>query len=492
MNLQSPPSSVRDHTPATLCGSELETPIPRQPAVERAAGLNAVALDEKALRRAIIYFVAPQTAGAMLQLVSSTITIVYFGQLLGPSAVAVASVFFPVFLLLVSVLIGLISSGGVVLVGRAYGARDIPQVKRVAGTTLCVCALLSLAIAVLGYWLSPELLGIMQTPPDIQSAAVNYARVTFASLPVLTMFFAYTYLLRGTGDSQTPFLAMALSVAIALILTPALIEGWLGLPTLGSASAPWANLAACAISLPILLVYLWARGHPLTFDRILIRRLWIDWKIAGAFLGIGLPASVQLAMTSLSEVAVVSLVNGFGSSATAAYGAMNQIVGYVLAPVQSVSVAATVFAAQVIGARQAGRIGMVTRTANVLSISIGLFAVGAVYLFAQDILSWFITDPVTQSIAWRALLITLWSYVLVGVGNVLAGVMRATGDVIWPAVISIGAIWLVELPAAYLLSRRIGIDGLWIGYPAGFVTALLAQWIYYEFVWRRRIQHTSP
>jgi Na+-driven multidrug efflux pump len=84
------------------------------------------------------------------------------------------------------------------------------------------------------------------------------------------------------------------------------------------------------------------------------------------------------------------------------------------------------------------------------------------------------------------LLITLWSYVLLGAGNVLAGVMRSTGAVVWPAAISIGAIWLVELPTAYLLSRRIGIDGLWIGYPAGFVTALLAQWIYYEFIWRRR------
>jgi len=240
---------------------------------EPAAAVKIVALNDRALRRAMVYFVVPQTAGAVLQLASSTITVVYFGRLLGPSALAVASVFFPVFLLLVSFLVGLVSSGGVVLVGRAYGAGDTPQVKRVAGTTLSVCILLSLGIAALGYRFSPELLGIMQTPADIQSAAVDYARVTFASLPVLTVFFAYTYLLRGTGDSQTPFLAVALCIAISLILTPALIQGWLGLPMLGSASAPWANLAACAISLPILLAYLSARGHPLALDGILIRRL---------------------------------------------------------------------------------------------------------------------------------------------------------------------------------------------------------------------------
>jgi putative MATE family efflux protein len=486
VSLQRAPPSVRGDAPAMLRGSKLETRIPRQPTLKPAADVKVVALDEKALRRAMVYFVVPQTAGAVLQLASSTITVVYFGRLLGPSALAVASVFFPVFLLLVSFLIGLVSSGGVVLVGRAYGAGDTPQVKRVAGTTLSVCMLLSLGIAALGYRFSPELLGIMQTPADIHSAAVDYARVTFVSLPVLTVFFAYTYLVRGTGDAQTPFLAMALCVAISLILTPALILGWLGLPMLGSASAPWSNLAACAISLPILLAYLSARGHPLALDGTLIRSLRIDWTIARAFLGIGVPAGVQLAMVALSEVAVVSLVNAFGSSATAAYGAVNQMVGYVLAPVQGVGVAATVFAAQAIGAGQAGRIGAVIRTANLLSIGIGISAVGAVYLFAQDILSWLVADPVTQSIAWRALLITLWSYVLVGVGNVLAGVMRATGAVLWPAVISIGAIWFVQLPTAYLLSGSIGIDGLWIGYPAGFVVALLAQWSYYRFIWCQR------
>jgi Na+-driven multidrug efflux pump len=60
-------------------------------------------------------------------------------------------------------------------------------------------------------------------------------------------------------------------------------------------------------------------------------------------------------MTSLSEVAVVSFVNAFGSGATAAYRAINQVVGYVLAPLQGVGVAATVFGAQAVGAGELGR-----------------------------------------------------------------------------------------------------------------------------------------
>jgi putative MATE family efflux protein len=441
--------------------------------------------NERLLWRAMGWFVVPQSADAALQLVSGTVTVVYFGRLLGPWALAVASAFFPVFFLLVSFLIGVIT-GGIVLVGRAHGAGDTQQIKSVTGTTLSVCALFSITIAAIGYRFSPELLGAMATPPDILVPAVDYARMTFISLPIVTLFFAYTYLLRGTGDAQTPFLAMAFCIGSSLLLTPAFIEGWFGLPKLGVTSAPCANLAACAISLPALMIYLRLQRHPITFDGDLLRRLRIDPAIARTFFGIGIPAGVQMAMTSLSEVAVVSLVNPFGSSATAAYGAVNQVVGYLLAPMQAVGLVATVFAARAVGARQAHHIGAITRIAMVLTVFIGVLAVGTVCLFSQDLLSWFVTDPVTLSIAERALLVTLWSYVFVGIGNVLVGVMRSTGAVVWPAAIAIAAIWLVQLPTAYLLSRWIGLDGVWIGYPAGFIVALIAQAIYYGLVWRHR------
>jgi putative MATE family efflux protein len=441
--------------------------------------------DQRALWRAMAWFVVPQTAAAVLQLISSTITVVYFGQLLGRPALAVASVFFPIFFLLVSFLIGLIS-GGIVLVGQAWGAGDIGKMKSVTGTTLSVCALVSISVAVAGFWLSPELLGLMGTPQDIHQSAVEYARVTFASLPMVTIFFGYTYLLRGTGDAQTPFLALMFCTSISLVLMPALIEGWVGLPAFGVRSAPLANLVACTVSLPVLAIYLRRRGHPLAPDRELLRRLRIDLSIAGTFMAIGIPAGLQLAMTSLSEVAVVSFVNAFGSSATAAYGAINQVVGYVLAPLQGVGMAATVFGAQAVGAGQLGRLGAVTRMAVLLTLVIGAALVGVVHLFAPTILSWFVADPTTQAIAARALLITLWSYVLVGIGGVLAGIMRSTGTVGWPSGLSIAAVWFVQLPVAYLLSHRIGLDGIWIGYPAGFVSGLIAQWIYYAAIWRRQ------
>jgi Na+-driven multidrug efflux pump len=218
----------------------------------------------------------------------------------------------------------------------------------------------------------------------------------------------------------------------------------------------------------------------------LLAALRVDRGIIRILVAIGLPAGLQIAMIALSEVAVVSLVNAFGSNATAAYGAFTQVVCYVQALAQAAGVAASVFGAHAIGAGQADRLGAVTRVAVMVSILVGTVAVGAVYLFADDILSWFTTDPESQSIARTALAITLWSYLAAGIAGVLAGIMRSSGDVLWPTGIWIAAIWAIQVPAAFLLSRRIGLDGVWTGYPIAFAAALASQCAYYGLIWRHR------
>jgi Na+-driven multidrug efflux pump len=111
------------------------------------------------------------------------------------------------------------------------------------------------------------------------------------------------------------------------------------------------------------------------------------------------------------------------------------------------------------------------------------------YLFARDILGWFIADPATLELALRLLAITLWSYVLFGMTAVLSGIMRSSGTVLWPTAISIFSIWGVEVPCAWGLSRWIGIDGIWIAYPIAFATALLLQASFFTLVWRKRAIH---
>ncbi len=170
-----------------------------------------------------------------------------------------------------------------------------------------------------------------------------------------------------------------------------------------------AGLIANSAALAWLIYYLARRDHPLKFDRETLSDMRIDWGILLSVVKIGVPTGLQVMMVSLAEIAVITFVNHFGSSATAAYGAVNQVVGYVQFPAISIGIAASIFGAQCIGARREDKLGSVIRSAVGLNYAIGAVIIGACYIFAWNIFGWFITDRHTLEIAHQLLMITLWS-----------------------------------------------------------------------------------
>ena len=433
----------------------------------------------------LLVFLVPLMLSNVLQSASQTMASIWIGRLISTQALGAISAVFPIIFLLFSFVFG-VSSGSSVLIGQAFGAKDFHKVKKIAGTVTGAALYLGIIVAVLGYFGSPTILKWLATPPDIIAQSDAYARVAFLTMPVFFVYFVYATILRGTGDSTTPFYALIVSSVLAIAITPLFIVGVFGLPKLGVVSAAVSGLIANTAAFAWLLIYLRRKNHPLQFDRETLVDMGIDWKILGAVLRIGLPTALQVMMVSLAEIAVISFVNRFGSSATAAYGAVNQVVGYVQFPAISIGIAASIFGAQCIGARREDKLGSVIRSAVGLNYIVGGIIIALCYLCAWFILGWFITDHSTLVIAHQLLMITLWSYLLFGNSAVLSGLMRGSGAVLWPTINGIFAIWGVEVPVAWFLMHRIGLDGVWLGYPAAFCVVLVLQFTYYEFVWKRK------
>ncbi len=442
-------------------------------------------LPEGPLWRTFLLFLIPMMLANVLQALSGTINNVYLGQMLGVGALAAVSAFFPILFLFISFVIG-IGSGASVLIGQAFGAQEFGEVKRVAGTTLAVAILFGLLVAGFGGSSTERLLAVVGTPADILPDATHYARIMLIAMPGLFVFLLFTAMMRGVGDTVTPLYALAISTVVGLVVTPILIKGAFGLPALGIASGAYASIISFVVALIWLGWFMRRRRHPLAPDAVLFRALLVDRKILLSVLRIGLPSGVQLILISLSEVVVLSLVNGFGSAATAAYGTVNQVVSYVQFPAISIAITASIFGAQAIGAGRADRLGQITRTGIAMTLIISGTLVLLAYLFSRTIIGFFIVDPEVIELAQRLLHITLWSYIVFGLSAVVAGVMRASGTVLVPTAISILAIIGIEVPVAYALSRHLGIDGVWIAYPVAFTAMLAMQSAYYWFVWRKK------
>ncbi|RYY82782.1 MAG: MATE family efflux transporter, partial [Comamonadaceae bacterium] len=189
---------------------------------------------------------------------------------------------------------------------------------------------------------------------------------------------------------------------------------------------------------------------------------------------------------SIAEIALLSIVNGYGSNATAAYGAVTQVVNYVQFPALSIAITASILGAQAIGAGRADQLRAITRTALKMNLVVTGTLVVIGYLFSRNLMALFITSAPVIELAQTLLHIMLWSSLVFGFASVLGGVMRASGTVLVPTAISIFCIAFIEVPSAWTLSHHMGLNGVWIAYPITFTAMLLLQGAYYQFVWRKR------
>ena len=440
---------------------------------------------EPILWKTYLAFLGPMIVSNILQALSGTINNIYLGQMLGVSAMASVSAFFPVLFFLISFMVGL-GSGAAVLIGQAWGAKEFDRVKAIAGTTLTVGILAGLLVAVFGGAFTEPMLIALGTPADILPGATAYARIVLIAAPGIFIFLLVTSMLRGVGDTKTPLRTLLIATVVGLAVTPALIQGWFGLPRMGVASGAYAAVVSYVVSLGWTAWFMLRKNHPLAPDAAFRKCLRIDRAILAKVLRIGLPTALSMITVSLSELAVLFLVNRYGSQATAAYGAVNQIVSYVQFPAISIAITASILGAQAIGAGRSEILGKIARTGILMNLMLTGSLVLLGYLFSRYILGLFITDGAVVDLAQTLLHIMLWSSVIMGMSMVLSGLMRASGTVLVPTVISMFCIGAIEIPVAWLLSNQYGLNGIWAAYPVAFLTMLAMQTAYYRLVWRTK------
>ncbi|EUB83426.1 MATE family efflux transporter [Pseudomonas sp. GM30] len=439
----------------------------------------------KPLWQTYLLFLAPMVLSNFLQSMSGTVNSIYIGQMLGTQALAAVSGMFPVIFFFIALVIGL-GAGAGVLIGQAWGAREAHTVKAIAGATLLLGVLIGLLAAVLGSVFARQALQGLGTPADVLDDAVAYAHVMMWILPSMLVFVLFTQLLRGVSDTVSPLLALIVSTSVGLALTPALIRGWFGLPQLGIQSAAFAGLAGNLSAMAWLAWRLIRKRHPLAPDREFFAALRLDGAILGKVLRIGLPTGVQMIVLSLSELVILALVNQHGSQATAAYGAVTQIVNYVQFPALSIAITASILGAQAIGAGQLQRLGAILRTGLLINVCLtgGLIVLG--YLLSHWLLGLFLTEDSTRAMAEHLLHIMLWSLLVFGFQAIIGGIMRASGTVLVPVIIAIVCVVGVQLPAAYWLDGQYGLQGVWMAFPVAYLGMLVLQTLYYKLVWQHQ------
>src|ERR1700752_1016492 len=254
-------------------------------------------LTEGSISSGMIRFLLPILFPNVLQSLNGSVNSVWVGRFLGEAALTATSNANTVMFLLIGAAFG-VAMAATILIGQAIGANDLQETKRVVGTSATFFAGISVALAVAGLILARPLLIAMSPPADSLELAVAYMRVIFLGLPCLYLYAFVMAVLRGAGDSKTPFYFMLLSVAIDIALNPVLIFGVGPIPRLGIAGSALATFIAQAVSLAAPIRHLYRRHHILCLHREELQLLKVDWALVGTLVKKGIPMSAQMLVIS--------------------------------------------------------------------------------------------------------------------------------------------------------------------------------------------------
>ncbi|TNJ64458.1 MATE family efflux transporter [Paenibacillus hemerocallicola] len=442
---------------------------------------NRPSLTEGPIAKTLFLFSLPILLGNVLQSLNGSINAVWIGKFLGEQALAATSNANILMFLLISSIFG-IAMAAVILIGQNLGAKRVEEAKRVVGTSVVFFAALSIVVGGIGVIFSPAILSWMNTPPDAMELAVAYTRILFAGVPFMFGYNLVMAVLRGSGDAKTPFYFLLLSAGLDVVLNPLLIQGMGPFPQMGISGSAIATFIAQLVSFGLLIVYLYAKKYFLRITRNDLHLLTLNGAILKSLIAKGLPMGINMVVVSLSNLLLIHLVNRYGSEASAAFGVANQISAYVQMPAMAIGGAVTSMAAQNIGAGNWNRVHRITWSGVGFNIVLTGSIVILIHLFNREAVSLFLPpEGKAVDIGVHINNVTLWSFILFGIFNVVAGVVRSSGAVVVPLVFTFIALLIVRIPLSYWLGGRYGFDSIWWSFPISFAIAALLNVGYYRF-----------
>ncbi|MEA3046063.1 MAG: hypothetical protein QOJ53_395, partial [Sphingomonadales bacterium] len=367
----------------------------------------------------LLAFALPTLASSILQSLNGSVNAIWVGRFLGEDALASTSNANLVMFLLMAFVFGF-GMAATVMIGQAFGRRDLDGARRVVGTAIGGFLPFAVAIAILGWLFAPQLLRLLAMPPDALPLALAYLRVIFLAMPAILIMIVLMMGLRGSGDALTPLWFMILAVIFDAGLNPVFILGLGPAPRLGIAGSATATVIANYVCLSGLILYIYWRDLPLRLRGAELRYLLPDPAILRTILRKGLPMGLQMIVISSSALATIGLVNREGIETTAAFGVAMQLWTYLQMPAMALSAAASAMAAQNIGAGKWERVSAITRSGIVYNLLITGMLVVLLAIADRPALALFLGGhSPALPIARHIQLVATWSFLMFGVTLVL-------------------------------------------------------------------------
>ena len=423
----------------------------------------------------LIRFALPLLAGNIFQQLYNTVDTWVVGNYVSNEAFSAVGTVGPVVNMLIGFFTGLASGAGVVI-SQFYGAKRQDQVRESVHTAITMTLILGVLFTALGLWMTPYMLRFMKTPNDVLPQSTAYLNIYFSGILGLMIYNMGAGILRAVGDSRRPFHFLVVCAVLNIALDLAFVLGF-GMGVEGVALATILSQATSAVLVILTLL------RTESCIRLRPRSLRLHWHILKKIIFIGIPAAIQMAITSFSNVFVQSYINHFGADCMSGWTAYSKIDQLLFLPMQTLGLAATTFVGQNLGSGQVDRAKKGVRTAVCLALGVTLVLIaGVIYPFASSLVTFFNQKP--EVVEYGTLFLHWISpfYLLCCFNQVYGASLRGAGHSRQTMVIMLGSFVVFRQIYLFIMANYISNTVLPIAmsYPAGWFLCSGFTLLYYR------------
>lgn len=417
----------------------------------------------------MLLFAGPMILGNLLQQFYNIADSLIVGRFLGPNALAAVGSAYTLMTFLTSILIGMCMGSGA-LFSYYFGRKDEERMKGSMQLSFLLIGGVTLLLNAAVMLLSRPILRLLQIPAELMSMMHTYVWIIYTGLIFVFLYNYFAYLLRAVGNSVVPLYFLggtsALNIVLDLVFVVTLDQG------IGGAAA--ATVISQAVSGVGLMLYTWIKEPLLRFDR---RHFKPAGGAAGEILRFSLSSSIQQSVMNFGILMIQGLVNSFGAVVMAAFAAAVKIDSFAYMPAQEFGNAFSLFISQNHGAGREDRVKDGMRSAVRVSLSFCLIISLLVIVFARRLMLLFILPEEAEiiSVGMGYLRIEGAFYCGIGLLFLLYGYFRGVNHPEMSLVLTVISLGTRVL-LAYLLAPipGIGVPGIWIAIPIGWILADVA------------------
>ena len=429
----------------------------------------------------ILNFALPMLAGNIFQQLYNIVDSIIVGNFIGKEALAAVGAAFPVIFVLVSLIIG-IASGITIVISQYFGAGDIDSVRKAIDTMYITLFFTSLIATVAGILLSEKIFLLLNLPLEVMPQALTYMNIYLLGMVGFFGFNGTSGILRGLGDSKTPVYFLIGSTITNIILDLLFVVQF-GMGVEGVALATIISQGGAFIAI---ILYL-NRSHELI--RLTIRKLKFNKPIFVQGFRVGLPTGLQQTFVAIGIMAIMGIVNSFGTDVIAAFAVASRIDAIATIPAMILAQALATFVGQNLGGNKPERVRRGVIATIKLTLIITIITSAIIITLGSLFMKAFTDDQTVIAIGREYLTIVSLFYIIFAMMFIYNGVMRGAGDTLIPMLITLLSLWLVRVPLAWFLADRLGSEtGIWWSIPAAWLVGLILAWSYYKTGnWKKKV-----